>query len=443
MLDRQKPFTLYKRPKSENFYIRFYKDGKEIRQSLGTSNELEANRKAYEIFGVASARKLMGLNYSDPTVNELIPKYFEYLDSKVQLSKMTNVRANQHKRIVEFYLSKFCGDKNVSYLSTSTIEQFFDWRRTFWITGPGTNIAYESVVRCGRKIRRKINQKTKRIPAASTIQMEQSGIYLFLRWLSDNKIILDNISIKYDDTEHNARPAFTKDELHKFNQHITEKAMNCELTEYRTKYKLRMFLSFCGFMLATGIRPTEARGIKWKHIIGFNMKKYELDDFIKVSIQVSGKGKYRSVVPLPEVIIALDGLLAAHLDYFNEYPNDDDLIFCNTLKKKPEDLDKMMNDALIETGLERDYRGNKRTTYSFRHTYITFQLISGINVYFLAKNTGTSVDMIKKHYDHSTVEQHRMSLIPDAYKKAMGLLMVNDSVAENETKPHDKQTDIN
>ena len=192
-----------------------------------------------------------------------------------------------------------------------------------------------------------------------------------------------------------------------------------------------MFLSFCTFMLATGIRPTEARGIMWKNLIGFNMKKYELDDFIKISIQVTGKGKFRTVVPLPEIIIALDGLLAAHLDYFNSYPEPEDFLFCNTLKKKAEDLDKLMNNALKETGLEFDYRGNKRTTYSFRHTYITNQLISGINVYFLAKNTGTSVDMIKKHYDHSSVEQHRLNLIPYEYKKIIGLLKNNQEDKSN------------
>ncbi len=40
----------------------------------------------------------------------------------------------------------------------------------------------------------------------------------------------------------------------------------------------------------------------------------------------------------------------------------------------------------------------------FRHTYATFRLTEGIDVYFLAKQMGTSVKMIEDHYGHIAIK---------------------------------------
>ena len=51
---------------------------------------------------------------------------------------------------------------------------------------------------------------------------------------------------------------------------------------------------------------------------------------------------------------------------------------------------------------DRDYKtsssGARRSTYCFRHTYATFRLTEGVDVYFLAKQMGTSVKMIEVQY---------------------------------------------
>ena len=53
---------------------------------------------------------------------------------------------------------------------------------------------------------------------------------------------------------------------------------------------------------------------------------------------------------------------------------------------------------LTELGLKRDREGNPRTTYSLRHTYICFRLMEGADIYQIAKNCRTSVEMIEKFY---------------------------------------------
>jgi integrase len=58
----------------------------------------------------------------------------------------------------------------------------------------------------------------------------------------------------------------------------------------------------------------------------------------------------------------------------------------------------LLNTILDELKLKRDRDGNPRTAYSLRHTYICFRLMEGADIYQIAKNCRTSVEMIEKFY---------------------------------------------
>lgn len=59
---------------------------------------------------------------------------------------------------------------------------------------------------------------------------------------------------------------------------------------------------------------------------------------------------------------------------------------------------KLFNGVLRRAKLKLDREGNKRAAYSLRHTYICMRLIEGADIYALAKNCRTSVEMIQKFY---------------------------------------------
>jgi hypothetical protein len=59
---------------------------------------------------------------------------------------------------------------------------------------------------------------------------------------------------------------------------------------------------------------------------------------------------------------------------------------------------QLFNDILNELGLKRDRDGRLRTLYSLRHTYICLRLMERADIYQIAKNCRTSVEMIQKHY---------------------------------------------
>jgi integrase len=72
-------------------------------------------------------------------------------------------------------------------------------------------------------------------------------------------------------------------------------------------------------------------------------------------------------------------------------PQPTDLIF-------PKWQRELFKAILDEENLKVDREGRPRTAYSLRHTYICLRLMEGADIYQIAKNCRTSVEMIEKYY---------------------------------------------
>jgi hypothetical protein len=64
----------------------------------------------------------------------------------------------------------------------------------------------------------------------------------------------------------------------------------------------------------------------------------------------------------------------------------------------PKNQRELLNTILKEEDLKVDRDGNQRTAYSLGHTYICFRLMEGADIYQVAKNCRTSVEMIETYY---------------------------------------------
>ena len=65
-------------------------------------------------------------------------------------------------------------------------------------------------------------------------------------------------------------------------------------------------------------------------------------------------------------------------------------------------VEKLLTEANLKVGPN----GTPRSTYCFRHTYATFRLSEGVDVYLLTEQMGPSVKMIEKHYGHVNTIKH-------------------------------------
>lgn len=94
-------------------------------------------------------------------------------------------------------------------------------------------------------------------------------------------------------------------------------------------------------------------------------------------------------------------------------PKPSDPVFCGEDGKRLGSVKRGFNELLEEAGLKTDYRGVKRTSYSFRHFFISQQLIAGVSIFDLAQMCGTSTDMINRFYADVSISAIKEKLRPD------------------------------
>jgi integrase len=187
-----------------------------------------------------------------------------------------------------------------------------------------------------------------------------------------------------------SREEFTPEEyraLHTFARGWIKKARKAVQTWYRT-----VAYNFVLIMCNTGMRPPEAKNLRWRDVAireDGQGRKF-------VVLHVRGKGKFRNLVAASSVAEYLERIRAT-----SKATGPDDFVFTISTGKPAATLYRsMITNLLTESGLLRSSSGSLRSTYCFRHTYATFRLTEGVDVYFLAKQMGTSVQMIEDHYGH-------------------------------------------
>lgn len=170
-----------------------------------------------------------------------------------------------------------------------------------------------------------------------------------------------------------------------------------------------MTYNFMLVMTNTGMRTIEARHLKWKNV---DIRKDQSGKQIVV-FNVWGKKKYRELVAAANVIEYLERIRALFIEAQKRRkpdtpldklgPQPDDFVFGKDGGQAAADnYGSYIEELLTNSAMLISSSGSRRSAYCFRHTYATFRLMSGTDVYFLAKQMGTSVKMIEKYYGHIT-----------------------------------------
>ena len=165
---------------------------------------------------------------------------------------------------------------------------------------------------------------------------------------------------------------------------------------------------FVLFMGNTGLRPDEAKNLQHRDvtIVDDDSEGYKI-----LEIVVHGKRGVGYCKSLPGAVPVYKRLLSRPKPQLLQtkrarrrrgekgepvvtesiYPQPTDFVF-------PGNHIKLFNNLLDRTKLKFDREGKPRTAYSLRHTYICMRLMNKAEVYQVAKNCRTSVEMIEKHY---------------------------------------------
>ena len=171
--------------------------------------------------------------------------------------------------------------------------------------------------------------------------------------------------------------------------------------------------SYIEIAAGSGMRPTEMKNLNWGNVLRFRECRAKAIDEQDIRFQVQGKSKYGDVVPDLTVIGAVHMLWERFVDEVGREPLDSDPLFADHTGKRIQSFKKGFAELLKLSGLEKDFRGVARTTYSLRHYYISEKIAKGVAVHDVARNTRTSIAMIDKHYGQVSTERIKDQLRPD------------------------------
>jgi integrase len=175
----------------------------------------------------------------------------------------------------------------------------------------------------------------------------------------------------------------------------------------RWQWAYEQLHDFVLFMVNTGLRPDEARRLEFRDV---EIVADESTQETILEISVRGKRGVGYCKSMPGAVFPFERLrnrprpeeeggrrqrsprTARRGDATDSrLPQPTDRLFPRTQRE-------ILNAILDEEGLKKDREGNVRTAYSLRHTYICMRLMEGADIYQIAKNCRTSVEMIEKYY---------------------------------------------
>jgi integrase len=345
------------------------------------------------------------------------------------------VSFNDYIGIIKNYLTPFFGNYAVTSVDYKVIDEFVAWRTK----------------EMGKALTRSTALSHN---AALNRVFDEAVIRNFLS--EANRPKLEATGKKSD-----RRPAFDLTEVRKllgsFDGWI-EKARNERSKEWR-----QLLRDYVEVLLDTGARPgDELMNLKWKQI-KYSMKpveeesgEYNIDPSSgegfpivnrilnrSVEMTVSGKTGTRQILGMYPTVKAFVRILKRNYGIKNIYLEPfkgvaatvgEDFVFRTKSKEKPESFQKMFEEFLKGHKLLVDPRTEqKRVFYSLRHTYATFALTHDqVPIHTLAKQMGTSVLMIEKHYSHLKVVQAIEQLRGYETRKLLSTKSVISALQEDE-----------
>ncbi len=368
--------TLFKRKKSQCWQSRFKVDtGQWHILSTGKEDFEEAKNQALQMYGLIQTKITLGLPLKErlfkDIANETLAEMREAKDKN--MGKRTY---RDYEFVIIKYLSKFFGNYDINDIDHELIRDFESWR---------------------------ISQMGK-VPKASTSRTHASAYNRVINLAKDRGYLRSNKVmpiLKVEGAKSQPRPAFNQQEINQ----LLDYMKTWELGSYTDQFNQNRRLTRCyvEFLLYTGIRHgTESIPIRWKyfqwHWIG--QEKY-------LRVWVSGKTGPRYLIARHAAIESLERLYR-----WQRLPYDslsdlleaklDRLVFITISGYQPRDFRSLFYGLMRESGLARDASGHLRTLYSLRHTYATFALSEGIDIHTLARQMGTSIAMLEKHYSKIT-----------------------------------------
>jgi integrase len=406
-------FQLYQRKGSSNWWVRFSIPGEgQIRKSLATADEQEAHRRAAKVWHQAIYRHENGLR---PVQRSFATVAEEFIEHMHRLSSQGEKRFDRGQRIeplVRRYFIRYFDNKPIDAITDADVTRYQEWRKSYWLTGPGKDQTHLEYQRKGVRLRRPVTDM-RRVPSLSTQRSEAVVLRQLFRqaakWGYINNSQLPDVQTQR--VPPSPRPSFSADEMKRLTDLALARLSEAKISDHVRRDRTILY-AYISIAVNTGMRPAELKNLNWGDVLWYRENRTKPIGQRDIRIRARGKGRSREFIPHEGALAAFDVLWMLWDRDHDAPPADTDPVFASPDGKRLTSLKTGLKSLLDAAGLKADHRGVKRDSYSFRHFYISQQLIAGVDVFALARNTGTSPDMIDKFYGQVSVEQLKDALRP-------------------------------
>jgi integrase len=377
---------LYKRENSNNWQASTYLAGKNRRITTKEESLSHAKEIAEDWYLVLRGKVRAGELTSGPTFKKAAEQFLQEYEIITQ-GQRSPVWVNSYRWMLRVYLLPYFGKMALSEITAGTVQEYRIHRKQLAMEKRGkppsrTSMHHETVA-----IRQVMKTAMRHgwmnaLPDLSQ-PYKASGKIMHRAWFSP-----DEYKQLYEATRRRARTPLNN----------------------RHRWACEQLHDYVLFMANTGLRPDEAGRLQFRDV---KIVKDRGSKETILEIEVRGKrgigwckSTAQAVLPFerlrdrlrPEVLTETEGHIAV--------PGQANVKKGKPRLVKPQPTDRLfptkqrelINAILRELNLKLDRDGNARTSYSLRHTYICFRLMEGADIYQIAKNCRTSVEMIEKFY---------------------------------------------
>ncbi len=397
---------LYRRDDGgEHWFCSTYFQGKNRRKSTKTDSLAHAEEIAEDWFLELRGKSRAGLLDRPATgkpFNSAADAFMEEYEASTKDERSPRW-VKEHAGHIENHLKLFFGKYTIPEIDADKVQEYRIARGKQHVRRGG------SAESRGRPLG---EDEEKKAPARNTIENEVITLRMILKTCERKGWVkaLPNLTPPYKKQkkiEH--RPWFSLDEYKRLYTATRDYAKTVKRAEDRWYAdQLHDLVLFLG---NTGLRPDEAKNLEHRDVA---MVKDDDTGELILEIDVRGKTGFGYCKSRPEAVKPYQRLLnrpkwtpqgraprskkavaaaMAAAPAPVALPTPTDKVFPGSHLKL---FNKILNDAKVNLKFDRD--GNAHTLYSLRHFYICQRLLEGVDIYQLAKNCRTSVEMIQKYY---------------------------------------------
>ncbi|MET4423857.1 tyrosine-type recombinase/integrase [Bradyrhizobium sp. 956_D2_N1_5] len=361
--------TIFRR--AGTYYARLrLSPGKYVTRSLKTTIEENAVQAGRRLLFQLEHRAEQGLPPKSKSFAAVIDDYIGSRERDHAHGKTSSGMLRQIRRVSKFW-REYAGHLPIEDINDKAMREFIPWRRDYY-----ANVEV-------------LPKNAKRHPTDKTLQWDMMLGKAIVKWAAEQGLRgkQASITVTFTPKKKRVRPAFELWEFRRLWRTLCKRIKAAR--DKRTRNSRELLRTYVLVLANSGFRPGEAHNVSVRDVHPFKDEKGRSN----YRFVVRGKTGERDAIVRSAANKRLDKYLTKRR---KEDPNG--LLFVMPDGSKITTLIDQLNAALAAAGILKSSFGEKYTIYSLRHFYAVQALRNGVGVFEVARNMGTSVEIIQEYY---------------------------------------------